>query len=228
MEKIKYGLIGASGRMGNEIISIMNENKNELVFRYDLSGEWMKERPQLLIDFSLPEVFESSLNYALNFKVPLIIGTTGLNEKQFLQLKEASKTIPIVQSYNFSIGIQMLLKCAEILSVHLSDWDIEISETHHRFKKDKPSGTALMIKNLIKEKTNREINISSLRLDNVAGEHSVFFGSLGEVIEIKHTATSRRTFAEGVLKSVYFVMNKKNGFYSFNDVLFSSEKENNF
>lgn len=228
MEKIKYGLIGASGRMGNEIISIMNENKNELVFRYDLSGEWMKERPQLLIDFSLPEVFESSINYALNFKVPLIIGTTGLNEKQFLQLKEASKTIPIVQSYNFSIGIQMLLKCTEILSVHLSDWDIEISETHHRFKKDKPSGTALMIKNLIKEKTNREINISSLRLGNVAGEHSVFFGSLGEVIEIKHTATSRRTFAEGVLKSVYFVMNKKNEFYSFNDVLFSSEKENNF
>lgn len=228
MEKIKYGLIGASGRMGNEIISIMNENKNELVFRYDLSGEWMKERPQLLIDFSLPEVFESSLNYALNFKVPLIIGTTGLNEKQFLQLKEASKTIPIVQSYNFSIGIQMLLKCTEILSVHLSDWDIEISETHHRFKKDKPSGTALMIKNLIKEKTNREINISSLRLGNVAGEHSVFLGSLGEVIEIKHSATSRRTFAEGVLKSVYFVMNKKNGFYSFNDVLFSSEKENNF
>ncbi len=234
MEKIKYGLIGASGRMGNEITSIMNENKNELVFRYDLNGEWMKENPQLLIDFSLPVVFESSINYALNFKVPLIIGTTGLDEKQIQKLKEASNIIPIVQSYNFSIGIQMLLKCTELLSTHLKDWDIEISETHHRFKKDKPSGTALMLKNLIwessigvpkrdillgKEKTNREINISSLRLGNVAGEHSVFFGSLGEVIEIKHSATSRRTFAEGVLKSVYFVMNKKNGFYSFNDVL---------
>lgn len=220
MEKIKFGLIGASGRMGNEIISIMNENNNELVFRYDLSGEWMKEKPQLLIDFSLPEVFESSINYALNFKVPLIIGTTGLNEIQIQKLKEVSNILPIVQSYNFSIGIQMLLKCAELLSVHLSDWDIEISETHHRFKLDKPSGTALMLKNLIKEKTNREINISSLRLGNVAGEHSVFFGSLGEVIEIKHNATSRRTFAEGVLKSANFIMNKKNGFYSFQNVLF--------
>ncbi|GAB6282247.1 MAG: 4-hydroxy-tetrahydrodipicolinate reductase [Ignavibacterium sp.] len=220
MGKIKYGIIGASGRMGNEIISIMNENNNELVFRYDLEGEWMKEKPQLLIDFSLPEVFEISINYALNFKVPLIIGTTGLNENQFKKLKEISKNIPITQSYNFSIGIQMLLKCAELLSAYLSDWDIEISETHHRFKLDKPSGTALMLKNLIKEKTNREINISSLRLGNVAGEHSVFFGSLGEVIEIKHSATSRRTFAEGVLKSANFIMNKKNGFYSFQDVLF--------
>jgi 4-hydroxy-tetrahydrodipicolinate reductase len=128
---------------------------------------------------------------------------------------------PVVQSYNFSIGIQMLLKCTEMLNENLSDWDIEISETHHRFKKDKPSGTAIMIKNLI----GRDVNISSLRLGNVPGNHSVSFGGLGEVIKITHSATSRRTFSEGVLKSILFVMDKKNGLYSFNEVLFQNKRD---
>ena len=110
----------------------------------------------------------------------------------------------------------MLLKCTEMLKENLPDWDIEISETHHRFKKDKPSGTALMIKNLI----GKDVNLSSLRLGNVTGNHTVSFGGLGEVISLTHSATSRRTFTEGVLKSVLFIVNKKNGFYSFSEVLF--------
>jgi len=215
MNKIKYGIVGSSGKMGKEIIAIMKENGNELVFKFDIDGESYSEKPEVLIDFSLPAVLEKTIEYALKFKSPLIIGTTGLNDVQIKKIHELSETIPIVQSYNFSVGIQMLIQCANLLKEKLTDWDIEISETHHRFKKDKPSGTAIMIKNALE----KEVNISSLRLGNVVGEHSVSFGGLGETLTITHSAISRRTLAEGVLKAVQFILNKKNGFYTIKDVL---------
>ena len=135
MQKIKFGVIGASGRMGNEIINVMNEKQNELVFKYDVDGEWQKELPEVLIDFSLPSAFDKTIQFALSFNCPLVCGTTGLNGEQLNQLKKTSQKIAIVQSFNFSVGIQMLIKCAQMLTQNLTDWDIEISETHHRFKK---------------------------------------------------------------------------------------------
>jgi 4-hydroxy-tetrahydrodipicolinate reductase len=214
--QIKYGIVGGSGRMGQEIESLLEESGHKCVFKYDISGEWKSEDPEVMIDFSLPQAFARTMDYVNKYKIPLVIGTTGLSGEQINTLKSFSEDFPVVQSYNFSVGIQLLLKCTEMLKENLPDWDIEISETHHRFKKDKPSGTALMIKNLI----GKDVNISSLRLGNVPGNHTVSFGGLGEVINLTHSATSRRTFTEGVLKSVLFVMNKKNGFYSFNEVLF--------
>lgn len=221
MHKIKYGIIGASGKMGNEIINLMNEYKNELVFKFDTDGEWMKEKPEILIDFSLPDVFDKSVEYALKFKIPFIIGTTGLSNKQIEKLKKISNEIPIVQSFNFSIGIQLLIESVKLINEKVSDWDIEISETHHRFKKDKPSGTAIMIKNVI----GKDVNISSKRLGNVFGSHTIQFANLGEVITINHSATSRRTFAEGVIKAVYFLLKKKKGFFTINDVLFKNSPQ---
>jgi len=214
--QIKYGIIGRSGRMGQEIELLLEESGHKCVFKYDIIGEWKSENPEVMIDFSLPQAFNNTVNYVKKFKIPLIIGTTGLSAEQLDALKSLSRTVPVVQSYNFSAGIQMLLKCTELLKESLPDWDIEISETHHRFKKDKPSGTAIMIKNVI----GKDVNISSLRLGNVPGNHTVSFGGLGEVISLTHSVTSRRTFAEGVLKSVLFIMDKKDGFYSFNEVLF--------
>ena len=214
--QIKYGIIGGSGRMGQEIESLLQESGHKCVFKYDILGEWKSGDPEVTIDFSLPQAFNGTVSYVNKYKIPLVIGTTGLSAEQLDILKSLSKKVPIVQSYNFSVGIQMLLKCTEILKENLSEWDIEISETHHRFKKDKPSGTAIMIKNLI----GKDVNISSLRLGNVPGNHTVSFGGLGEVISLTHSATSRRTFTEGVLKSILFIMNKKNGFYSFSEVLF--------
>ncbi len=220
MRKIKYGVIGASGRMGNEIINIMNEKNNELVFKYNIDGEWrseLKVKPEVLIDFSLPDVFDKSIQFALKFNCPIVFGTTGLSQNQLNEIKKLSKKIAVVQSFNFSIGIQMMIKAAKMFSQNLPDWDAEISETHHRYKKDKPSGTALMIKEAI----GREINISSLRLGNVPGDHEISFGGLGEVLSIKHSATSRRTFAEGAVMSAHFLLDKKNGLFSFNNVLFT-------
>jgi 4-hydroxy-tetrahydrodipicolinate reductase len=214
--KIKYGIIGCSGRMGKEIAAVMNEAGHQLVFSAASNYENMTERPGLLIDFSFAAASEKTIGYAKKFGCPLVTGVTGLNAEQIAGLKEYGLSCAVVQSYNYSVGIQMLIKCSEMLVKQLPDWDVEISETHHRFKKDKPSGTALMLKDALK----KNVNISSLRLGNVAGDHTVYFGGLGEVISLTHSATSRRTFAEGVLKSAEFAVSAEPGFYSFSQVLF--------
>lgn len=215
MKKIKYGIIGASGKMGREIENVFSENGHTCVFKFDIDGEQKFDVPELLIDFSLPVVLEKTIDYTKSFNVPLIIGTTGLSNDKLENLKLLSHKIPVVQSYNFSIGIQLLLRMIESIKNNVKDWDIEIEETHHRFKKDKPSGTAIMIKNLME----KEVPISSLRLGNVPGVHTIQFGSLGEILKIEHQALSRRTFADGVLKSANFILKKQNGFYSFKDVI---------
>jgi 4-hydroxy-tetrahydrodipicolinate reductase len=219
-EKIKYGIIGATGRLGSEVQNVFKENNYELVFSYDIDGETRKAKPGLLIDCSLPEVFPQTITYVNEFNVPLIIATTGLSDENIKELKRLSQKIAIVQSYNYSTGIQILLKMTELANEKTKDWDVEISETHHRFKKDKPSGTAKMIKGIFKD---RDVNTSSFRLGNVFGEHTISFASLGEVLSIKHSATSRRTFAEGILKSAEFIRGKNAGLYSFTDVIFNEK-----
>ncbi len=214
---MKFGIIGINGRMGQEIKNLFQEYGSNIVFSFDKDGENKTDKPDILIDFSLPEVFEKTLEFTLKMKVPLIIGTTGLSDDQLRKLREISSEVPVVQSYNFSIGIQMLLKATEMLNDNLPDWDVEISETHHRFKKDKPSGTAIMIQNIF----DKNVNTSALRLGNVAGDHSVSFGSLGEIVTVSHRALSRRTFAEGVYKSAQFLKHKTNGLYTFKEVIFS-------
>ena len=214
---MKYGVIGASGKLGKEVVSVFAENNCELVFTFDIEGEWKQSNPEILIDCSLPEVFPKMLTTANGFNVPLIVATTGLTDEHFDQLNDYSKNNPVVQSYNFSYGIQILLELTKIAKSKLQDWDVELSETHHRFKKDKPSGTAKMIQQLFKSK---EINTSSLRLGNVPGDHKISFGGLGEILSIEHRALSRRTFAEGIYLSAQFALKKRNGFYSFTDVVF--------
>lgn len=215
---MKYGLIGASGKLGKEVIEVFTENKNELVFSFDLQGDWKQSNPEILIDCSLPEAFDKMLSFTKEFNVPLIVATTGLSGNQLSELKQYSKQKPVVQSYNFSLGIQILLDLTKRTYSQLPDWDVEISETHHRFKKDKPSGTAKMIQNIFE---GREINTTSHRLGNVPGDHTVSFAGLGEVISIQHRALSRRTFTEGILKAAEFALKKEKGFYSFTDVVFN-------
>jgi 4-hydroxy-tetrahydrodipicolinate reductase len=217
---MKYGLVGASGKMGKEVISVFAEHNNELVFSFDIQGEWKQSDPEILIDCSLPEAFDKMLVFAKSFNVPLIVATTGLSEENLNQLKKYAERKPVVQSYNFSEGIQILLELTRMANDKLPDWDVEISETHHRFKKDKPSGTAKMIQKIFED---REISVSSHRLGNVPGDHTVSFAGLGEVISIQHRALSRRTFAEGILKSAEFALKKNNGFYSFTDVVFEEK-----
>jgi len=216
---MKYGLVGASGKLGKEVINVFAELDHELVFSFDIQGDWKQSDPEILIDCSLPDAFEKMISFAGNFNIPLIVATTGLSDDQIKQLKKYADKKPVIQSYNFSIGIQVLLELTKIANKKLSGWDVEISETHHRFKKDKPSGTAKMIQSIF---TDREVNTTSHRLGNVPGDHTVSFAGLGEVLSIQHRALSRRTFAEGILKSAEFAFNKEKGFFTFTDVIFNN------
>lgn len=219
MEEYKYGLIGSTGKLGNEVKQVFSEKHWELIFEQAIDVERQNGIPDLLIDCSLPENFSNVLSFTKKFNSPLIVATTGLSQNQFDELKNLSGSIPIVQSYNYSVGIQILLKLAKDVRKCAKDWDVEILETHHRFKKDKPSGTAIMIAKALDQEIEK---ISSQRLGNVFGEHMIKFGGLGEVITISHSATSRRTFAEGIFLSAQFILKKKNGLYSFNDVVQSA------
>jgi 4-hydroxy-tetrahydrodipicolinate reductase len=214
----KYGIIGSTGKLGRDVNTILSENGGSPVLWFNRSGEYEIGKPDLLIDCSLPEALDKTISLAYKFNVPLIVATTALNEDQLKKLKKLGETIPVIQSYNFSVGIQILLNLVDKTKDLIPDWDVEIEETHHRFKRDRPSGTAKMIRNIFKDQS---VNISSLRLGTTVGEHTVYFGGLEEVLSIKHTATSRKTFAHGILKAIEFSLNKKNGFFSFADVIYS-------
>jgi 4-hydroxy-tetrahydrodipicolinate reductase len=216
-KNIDYGLIGYKGRLGKEVKDLFTQKGHNLVYTADIDGENLTSTPRILIDCSLPDALEKNIETVKRFNSPFIIAVTGLSESQMDSLIDLSETVPVLQSHNFSVGIQVLLNLTRTASILLNDWDVEISETHHRNKKDKPSGTAKMIKNVFE---GRDINISSLRLGGIPGDHSVEFGGMGETLKISHHAISRRTFAEGILKSAEFIMDKKKGFYSFTDVVF--------
>lgn len=212
---MKYGIIGASGKMGKEIRGVFDEAGHTCVYTYDIEGELQSDVPEVIIDFSLPVVFPKTMEIVKKLKSALIMGTTGLNAEQLSQIQELGKEVSVVQSFNYSVGIQLLLQCIEKVKGQVDGWDVEITETHHRFKKDKPSGTAIMMKQAL----GKDVPVSSLRLGGVAGEHNIYFGGLGETLTLSHTALSRRTFAEGALKSALFVEKKKNGIFSFRDVM---------
>ncbi|MEJ5307485.1 MAG: 4-hydroxy-tetrahydrodipicolinate reductase [candidate division WOR-3 bacterium] len=193
-----------------------------------------KYKMDILVDFSTEEGFLNSLEYSFTQKIPFISGTTGLSEESLKKMKNYSKDIPILYSSNMSTGINSILNALEDMKDILNDRkrDIEIIEYHHNKKKDSPSGTALMIAEKISELTKRginktgtvnfprndEIRIHSLRLGEIYGYHKVIISGNGETIEISHTALSRETFANGVIQSIKFLSDKKNGLYSLSDI----------
>lgn len=157
------------------------------------------EKADVLIEFTAPEATIDHLNYALKYQKPMVIGTTGLNEEQIKLIKEASEEIPILFSPNMSIGINVLFSIIPGLAKKLSGWDIEIVEVHRKAKKDAPSGTAKKFAQLISQVTGKEIPAHSLRVGDVAGDHTITFAGEGERIEISHRAQSPILFAKGAL-----------------------------
>ncbi len=215
---MKFGVIGAKGRMGKDIIELFTSKGHILVFEYDLNYHREKDIPEVIIDFSLPDALEQTISFCEKYKSGLVIGTTGFNQNDFEKLKKLGEKITVIQSYNFSTGIQILLTLIQKMNTLIDDaWDIELVETHHRYKKDAPSGTAIMLKNNI----DKDIPIHSIRIGGVPGIHSILYGNDGEVIELKHTAISRRAFSIGALKSAEFIIKngKNNGFFTFSDII---------
>jgi len=218
---MKYGIIGYSGRMGHEIETLFTEKGHETVLRADDKGIEIISAPEILIDFSLPGALKKTLTLIRQYSCSLITGVTGYAESQMEEIRKLSQEVTVVQSFNFSIGIQLMLKLTRILKDNLPDWDVEISETHHRFKKDKPSGTAKMLAAVLE----REVPISVFRLGNVPGDHTVSFGGLGEILSLSHRVLSRRTFAEGVLLAAEFANKQDAGYFTFTDILFQNQNQ---
>jgi 4-hydroxy-tetrahydrodipicolinate reductase len=214
---MKYGIIGYSGRMGQAIEELFSEAGHELVYQKDENGEKEIEKPEVIIDFSLKEAFADTVRVIEEKEVPLVIGTTGLDEEDFTELEQLAEKIPVIQSFNFSIGINILSQLIKKVNQYVDqDWDIEISETHHRFKKDKPSGTAIMLGDLIDR---NDLEMHSKRLGSEFGEHEVDFASTGEVLTLKHRAYSREAFTRGVLMSAEAILDLEPGFYTFSEIL---------
>ncbi len=195
---------------------------------------------EVVIEFSTPQATLNHVRVAAENEVAMVIGTTGLTEDELGEIKKLSVRIPIVLAPNMSLGVNILFKLVESVAAILKDdYDIEIVEMHHRFKKDAPSGTALKLaeraasgaginleeaavygrKGNIGERKRTEIGIMSLRGGDVVGDHTVIFAGLGERIELTHKATSRDTFALGALKAAKWVVDKIPGLYDMQDVL---------
>ncbi len=197
----------------------------------------IKEKVDVIIDFSQVHLTLEVLKYANENKIPMVIATTGFNREQEQVILEYSKNIPIFKSANMSLDINLMCKILSELAPLLKGSDIEITETHHRNKVDAPSGTALLLADSInnalgnkmkyvydrhdlsRKREDNEIGFTSIRGGNIVGEHTVQFFGPYETFEIKHTSYSRTVFAEGAVKAAEFIIGKKAGLYSMNNIV---------
>ena len=208
--------------------------------RIERAPQSLKGRKAALVDFSTPDAGIRYLSWASEQRFPMVIGTTGFEKHQIDRMKKASEEIPIVFASNMSVGVNLLFKLVEEAARILGpDYDAEIVEIHHRFKKDAPSGTAKTLaekiakarsldpaealvqgrKGMIGDRKSGEIGIHALRAGDVIGEHTVIFSNLGERIEMTHRCHSRNTFALGALRAARFVHTSAPGFFNMQDVL---------
>jgi 4-hydroxy-tetrahydrodipicolinate reductase len=173
----------------------------------------------VIIDFSNPVNIDFLIEYAIKKNSALLICTTGYNDEQKNKILEAGKAIPILLSSNTSTGINIIRKMLKLISEDLKGFDIDIIERHHSKKADSPSGTAKTLAEDIKDIIGSgKVEMHSLRAGTVPGEHQVIFSGVDEVIEIKHTAFSKKIFARGALDIAIKLANKKTGFYTTEDM----------
>ncbi len=249
------GVFGAGGRVGQLVVELAKKSdavKLESVYvRRDLDFsidpgvlitsdlKILLESSDVVIDFTTAEGTQALLETALKDPKPIVIGTTGLEAHHENLIKEATKKMPILYASNMSLGIAVLNKAISLVANVLPDFDIEIVETHHRHKKDSPSGTALRLAQTcaksrgldldkvrksgrngnIGARDSKEIGVMSLRGGDVTGIHNVGFYGNGEYLELIHTATSRATFAQGAIKAALWLHKQPNGLYGIEDAL---------
>lgn len=261
---IKLIVIGAAGRMGRRILSLAAESGQfDIIAAVEKPGHpdigkvyglesasgpidvvltdtYPAAAADVAIDFSQPEAVDETIDYCLKNKVALVSGTTGLSEQQRDKMKAASANIPVIYGTNMSVGMNVLFALVGKAASMLGDeYDIEIVEQHHRFKKDAPSGSALTLAENICRATGRDfpesvvhgrcgkdanrqkgtIGMHAVRAGDITGVHSVIFGTLGETVTLNHTANSRDTFVRGALRAAIWLVGKKPASYSIADVL---------
>lgn len=259
----KLVIVGAAGRMGRRIISLSIdagwfdiiaavERKNHPDIGKDaglvaaaeplnikLDSSW-PVGADVAIDFSQPAAADETIDYCSKAGAAVVLGTTGLVAAQREKIRKASKKIPIIYGTNMSAGMNVMFSSVGRVAQMLgAEYDIEIIEQHHRFKKDAPSGSALTLAENICKATGKKfpdslaynrsgkdalrqegtIGMHSVRGGDITGIHSVIFSTLGETVMLNHTAHSRDTFAYGALRAAKWLVGKKPGLYSMADVL---------
>lgn len=228
-QPIRISLFAPEGRMGKAIAAVVAEDAG---FAID------QDHGDVLVDFSAPGALQASLDRAVSAAIPILIGTTGLDELANERIAAAAKEIPVLRAANTSLGVALLAELVERAARVLGpQWDIEIAETHHRMKADAPSGTALLLGQAaargrgseVKAERGRDgtgltrnpgaIGFASLRGGTVAGDHDVAFLGPDERLILSHRAESRMIFARGALAGARFLVGKPAGLYSMRDVI---------
>lgn len=263
---VKVIICGGCGKMGSKVAQLIHRNKDmklvgiiESPSHPDKGKDWgisaglgktgviitddlegIIQKADQIVEFTNPQVSLQHLEIVSKYKKAMIMGTTGFLPEETEKIKNLARDIPFLLSPNMSLGVNLLFKLAAETAAALSDdYDIEIIEAHHRFKKDAPSGTAKKLaqeiakakglnldevaiygrEGIIGEKKKGEIGIHSIRSGNITGEHTVMFTALGERLELTHKAHSRDTFAYGTIQAIKFIESKPVGFYEMKDVL---------
>jgi len=223
--RVRVLLVGAAGRMGRTIVDLAKADPNiDIVAQCDLGDpiEPAMKNCDVVIDFSHAQAVDEICRAALQHGKSLVIGTTGHSQEKRRTIEKTAESLPIVFASNFSVGVNVLFwltgKAAELLG---HDFNPEIIETHHKTKKDAPSGTAKTLAEVLKtaQKIQNEIPIQSIRKGEVVGEHTVIFSGPGERLEFTHRAGSREIFARGALRAAHWIMGKPPGLYTMQDVL---------
>ena len=264
---LKVAIVGAAGRMGRALVEAVSQNSS--IMRVSVATVLADDPAlgvdvgllaigaaigvktvaglapdqsdfDVLIDFTSPEATMSHLAHCQVNSKAIVIGTTGLSIDQQQAIQVAAVNIPIMYAPNMSVGVNLCFKLLELAARVLGDEvDIEITEAHHRYKKDAPSGTALEMgaviadildrdleecaiygrKGISEERDRKAIGFSTIRAGDIVGDHTVTFAGLGERVEITHKASSRMTFASGAIRAVKWIEGKESGLYSMQDVL---------
>lgn len=233
MKKKQVAVVGASGRMGQEIgiqlsqskdlspsLGIVRSGEAKIFARTSKDlGKKDFSNIDVMIDFSTVEAFSKVLNFAKVEGIPLVSGVTGISTAQQKELLKISKSIPVLWAPNMSLGVAALTEALSALK-GISHFDFQIEELHHIKKKDKPSGTALHLQRALEKSVGKKCpEPVAIRGGGIFGEHTIFAMSENEVIKFTHTALNRKLFAEGSLQAARWLIGKKPGLYELKDIL---------
>lgn len=245
-------LHGCNGKMGKTLQNLISQESDVSViagidpnmgsepvpFKLYMSPLDCETKADVVVDFSRHDAIEDLVTYCVKAKVPVVIATTGLGDRELELIWKASEEIPVFRSANMSLGINVLSKMLKTaVPILEDDFNVEIVEKHHCKKIDSPSGTALLLANAVNDAASKkkefifgrhskndeckltELGIHAVRGGSIPGEHTVIFAGPDEVIELTHTVYSREVFAHGALKAAKFIVNKSSGLYTMEDMI---------
>lgn len=255
---VTVAVLGASGRMGQEVVTAIASNSQvectAAVVRdsssavgesvaggsglvYSTLADAVKARPQVFIDFSLPTALSDNLQAARDAGAAIVVCTTGLSTEQQQELQQAGEQQRVLYAANTSVGVNLLAELVQLASGVLAQADIEITEAHHRHKRDAPSGTALLLGEAAAQgrqqqladvsagirgdglRGDGEIGFASVRAADIIGEHTVLLAQPGERLELTHRVSNRNIFAKGALQAAQWLVQQEPGYYQMRDML---------